>query len=239
MKKVLTLFLFTLITTITFGQSNYQDVVYLKNGNIIRGVIIEQIPNKSLKIETPDKSVFVYQIDEIEKFTKEPLQGKNKNTSIKLNLHSGYRGIIELGDQVGIGYYKFDRLFFNIINGYQINQYFFIGLGTGFRYYYEPDDIVIPVFADFKTNLTDNRVSPYLSLSIGYSFNISESHYKTNAGLILNPTFGINFNVSDKSIMNVGLGYEMQKMDIYTDRYRNNLSSEIVGAISINVGISF
>ena len=48
-----------------------QDVIYLKNGSIIRGLIIEQIPNVSLKIQTADGSVFVYKIDEIEKMTKE------------------------------------------------------------------------------------------------------------------------------------------------------------------------
>ncbi len=71
MKKYLALLLFALITTMSFGQSNYQDVVYLKNGSIIRGIIIEQVPNKSIKIETADRSVFVYQMDEIEKITKE------------------------------------------------------------------------------------------------------------------------------------------------------------------------
>ena len=54
------------------STSDLQDVVYLKNGSIIRGLIIEQIPNVSLKIQTADGSVFVYKIDEIEKMTKEP-----------------------------------------------------------------------------------------------------------------------------------------------------------------------
>ncbi len=47
------------------------DVVYLKNGSIIRGIIIEQVPNVSLKIQTSDGSIFFYKMDEIEKITKE------------------------------------------------------------------------------------------------------------------------------------------------------------------------
>ncbi|MFN5983557.1 MAG: hypothetical protein ACK479_08835 [Fluviicola sp.] len=47
------------------------DVVYLKNGSIIRGQIIEQIPNQSLKIRTNDGSVFVYKMEEVEKIVKE------------------------------------------------------------------------------------------------------------------------------------------------------------------------
>lgn len=52
-------------------KQEYQDVVYLKNGGILRGMIIEQIPNVQLKIQTKDGSVFVYKIEEIEKITKE------------------------------------------------------------------------------------------------------------------------------------------------------------------------
>ncbi len=53
------------------ADSDTQDVVYLKNGSIIRGTIIEQIPMETLKIETADGSVFVYQMSEIERITKE------------------------------------------------------------------------------------------------------------------------------------------------------------------------
>jgi len=70
MIKYLALLLFLMVTTVSIGQSKYQDVVYLKNGGIIRGTIIEQVPNKSIKIETVDKIVFVYQMDEIENSPK-------------------------------------------------------------------------------------------------------------------------------------------------------------------------
>ncbi|QQS72492.1 MAG: hypothetical protein IPP95_15195 [Flavobacteriales bacterium] len=45
----------------------WQDVVYLKNGSVIRGMVIEQVPNVSLKIGTADGSVFVYAMDQVEK----------------------------------------------------------------------------------------------------------------------------------------------------------------------------
>ena len=48
-----------------------QDVVYLKNGSVIHGTIIEQVPNVSLKIQTRDGSIFFYKMDEIEKIAKE------------------------------------------------------------------------------------------------------------------------------------------------------------------------
>ncbi len=51
-----------------------EDVVYLKNGSIIRGIIMEQIPNVSIRIQTENKSLFVYKMDEVLKITKEPKQ---------------------------------------------------------------------------------------------------------------------------------------------------------------------
>lgn len=50
----------------------YIEVLYLKNGSIIRGMIIEQIPNVQVKIQTSDGSVFVYTMDQVLKITKEP-----------------------------------------------------------------------------------------------------------------------------------------------------------------------
>ena len=52
-------------------KSQYVDVVYLKNGSVIRGMIIEQTPNVSLKIQTKDGSIFVYKMEDVEKMTKE------------------------------------------------------------------------------------------------------------------------------------------------------------------------
>jgi hypothetical protein len=52
-------------------NGEYTEVVYLKNGSIIRGIIIEQIPNVSLKIKTKDGNVFFYKMEDVEKITKE------------------------------------------------------------------------------------------------------------------------------------------------------------------------
>lgn len=72
MKRInLLLSFLILIVFSTKAQQNYEDVVFLKNGSVIHGVIIEQIPNKSIKIKTKDGSIFVYAYTEIQKMTKE------------------------------------------------------------------------------------------------------------------------------------------------------------------------
>ena len=60
-----------------------EDVVHLKNGEIVRGIIIEQIPGESLKIQTQGGSAFVYTMDEIAKITKEPVEmGSEKDAPV-------------------------------------------------------------------------------------------------------------------------------------------------------------
>lgn len=76
-RKIVTLialsaFLVSIVPSVCFSQeAALQDVVYLKNGSIIRGIIIEQIPGQSLKIRIADGSVFVYQMSDVERITKE------------------------------------------------------------------------------------------------------------------------------------------------------------------------
>lgn len=61
------------------GQTQLGDILYLKNGSIIKGTILEFIPDKTVKIQTSDGSIFVFQVSEVEKITKEssPLPSEN------------------------------------------------------------------------------------------------------------------------------------------------------------------
>ena len=72
--------LFFLISSLTalamhspLSAQKIEDVIHLKNGETVRGTIVEQIPGESLKIQTADGSVFVYTIYEIAEITREPV----------------------------------------------------------------------------------------------------------------------------------------------------------------------
>jgi hypothetical protein len=78
-------FLILWSSTQTNAQSNYEDVVYLKSGSVVRGVIIEQIPNETIKIQTADRNIFVYNMGDVIKITKEPIptQSQTEDVSAK------------------------------------------------------------------------------------------------------------------------------------------------------------
>jgi hypothetical protein len=86
-------YIYTLIISIIVLQffsicnyaQQYEDVVYLKNGSIIHGIIVEQIPGESIKIKTNDGNTFVFKMDEVQKMIKEEIVIKKvESDSIKI-----------------------------------------------------------------------------------------------------------------------------------------------------------
>jgi hypothetical protein len=68
---LLSISFFVLVVFSSMTSAERIDVVHLKNGSIIKGTIIETIPNESIKIETADGSIFVYSMHEVTKIVKE------------------------------------------------------------------------------------------------------------------------------------------------------------------------
>lgn len=106
-------------TKVSAGQM--EDVVYLENGGIVRGTILEQIPDKSLKIKRRDGKEFKYRTRDIVRITREPILDsrtfiQKKNPMVALGLSfpivgSGQfyngeytKGVVQMGAAiVGLG----------------------------------------------------------------------------------------------------------------------------------------
>jgi TM2 domain-containing membrane protein YozV len=70
--------------SITYAQEVLQDVVYLKNGSIIHGIIVEQIPNENIKIKTKDGNISVIKMSEVQKIAKENIERPIKKSRIRM-----------------------------------------------------------------------------------------------------------------------------------------------------------
>ena len=121
---------------LTFAQSNTQDVIYLKDGSIYKGMIIEQVPNVSYKIKSRDGNVFAVKIEEVEKITKE-----SKDVSYHHKAQHGYghweKDSIRYQPKQK-GYFLEAQVLienvqggFRMINGYKFNKYAYLGVGLG------------------------------------------------------------------------------------------------------------
>ncbi|MCL2040306.1 MAG: hypothetical protein FWG85_07750 [Bacteroidetes bacterium] len=88
------------------AENKLQDVVYLKNGSIIRGTIMEIIPDQTIKIESGN-NLFVYKMEEISEIKKEKIpdadsDNANKKTKNFLSGNLNFIGFVG-GFYPGIG----------------------------------------------------------------------------------------------------------------------------------------
>ncbi|MBR5469042.1 MAG: hypothetical protein IKU78_01065 [Paludibacteraceae bacterium] len=230
MRKI---FLLTLLLPfIAFAQQ--KDVVYLKNGSVIKGNIKEIVPSESLKIETYDGSLFVFKMNEVERILKEEMQ---KNTKFKNNeLFTKYAGFLD----VSFGGKLYDMFSFDIstTHGGYISEYFFMGAGIEFdltyqliRYIHNGEIIsqvpnylfALPVYADFRMNPLgiQKKITPFVDLRIGCE--------ALSPLFFLSPSAGIRFKF-DKIALNVGFSYEY---------YATGKGGYDIHDLSAKVGIEF
>lgn len=145
--------LFTLASFSVAAQSNLEDVIYTKGGNIYRGLVIEQVPGESMKIRIEGGSVFTVPIADIQKLTKEekwnaapanPAQSKPfiPVVSEREKLSPRYRAKY---DSTYVPHYKKKRTYFfiaelragfnngglRIVNGYKVGRFGYFGAGIG------------------------------------------------------------------------------------------------------------
>ena len=230
MKKFCLLIWFVLIyISQTFAQ-DIQEVVYLKNGSIIRGLIVEQIPNESLKIQTRDGSVFAYKMSEVQKITKETIYyGKkvdskivNSNTRTNYNQNEfneksiyqyikhfkpGFNGFMDFAYIAGIGKYAENRSEFTISLGTRPKEaeYLYAGIGAGVAYWFTAEKLTTPIFAHVRGDIPIKRkYNPFADIKVGYSFWDLNGWYGSFIA-------GMRFKLTKKTAFNVGAGYQFQE----------------------------
>ena len=252
MKKLLLVCLFALMSGALFAQNaGLQDVVYLKNGSVIRGMIIEQVPGESLKIETRDGNVFVYQMDEISKMTREQAWNRSRIRPNQFSSKSnGYEGFVEAGYGIGVSGYagRFER---DIVNGYRFNPYCFLGGGVGFNIFTNGENFIsIPVFIQGCFNLLDRNTSPFLTLNLGYNISTKRSevykrYYTTvtyRGGVIFEPALGVAFRVSNRASVTFGVGYSLMQLQSKAESSYYEISEvekELTQAVRLKLGVTF
>jgi len=185
---------------------HYDEIITLKNGTIIKGVIIEQVPGEFIKVRTKNGEETIYKSSEVASITKNFFETKKK----------GYINISEMGVGVGPDNVAYS---FSTVNGYLIKPHFSLGVGAGYDYYVNTGSMV-PVYLDMRIVLHDKRFTPFIYNDAGYSFAVSSpslSGFK--AGLMFNPGFGIKTFVGKTTAFVLSFGIKIQniKFDVPPD----------------------
>lgn len=177
MKKSIIL-LFSVFFTLNIGAQTINETVYLKNGSVVKGAIIEQVPNESLKIKTGDGSIFVFQMSEVTKITKEEVEEKPaKKVVVSDGKHRGLDFGINAGYLIGVGDAKdsnFPSLEMSL--GKQLNKNLYLGLGAGAWIPTGDGDLQIPISVDSKIMFPSrsSNVTPLGIVRLGYVINTAD-----------------------------------------------------------------
>lgn len=245
-------FALVLAATCASAQQGLEDVLYLKNGSIIRGEVIEMVPGGSVKIQTADGSLFVFTMAEVERLAKEPFKQPvgepwpdGRDAVVAIIDVVGYQGMAEIGYGVGMSSNGVDQFKLNFINGYRFNPRLMAGLGLGLRMYMAEDDsyAMVPVFLDARWSILERKTSPYLALGVGITFN--GSHDMNTEGMLMSGGMGAEFKLRGRSRLHAGISYDLQKLIVY-DLFHSSSGEPLFaerhvdsGAFFLNTGITF
>lgn len=148
------------------------------------------------------------------------------------------RTLFRMGFQTGVGKYRVYRFSIDYAYEYQLYPYFSLVFGTGMRYYWTYEHVLIPLFADIKTDFYLGEVPLYFSLREGYSF-IATENFKP-FGFLMDQVLGAGFKINAAFSLQLELGYEMNILQ--TERqiydYLSVPTTVQYDAVFLNIGLS-
>jgi sRNA-binding regulator protein Hfq len=222
-------FLFYLFSVGSHAQSKTEDILYLKNGEVVKGKITEIISDSIIKIQTKERNIFVYKYNEVQKILREHTPLTNNDTS---SIHyypdpkpqfkeAGYYAIIKFGPGNKSSNY-------HIINGYQFNPYLLLGFGIGLDAYAQLGDSLdfnpynggshsrlmdyfMPIFIDMRCQITGkSRATVVTFMDLGYSVYMggkaNQKNYKAAPYGSQSNSFGSFKPVSGGAFLYTGIG---------------------------------
>ena len=182
-------------------------------------------PAKTSKIKKPD-----YRMEDIKRIEKEPVESPDVNTSEQIIEETGQLRIAELSYAKGFDLNDSDIIRLDLLYGYSVSPYLLLGAGISMRYYFVEEVGLTPIFTEIRTYLFDRDFSPYLSLGAGYTFDPNRDFEAI--GYLLNPSIGVSFDISDKTAINAGIGYEYHRIEAFYLYWQNS-------TISFDIGITY
>jgi hypothetical protein len=233
-RKITFLICFSFFAIISIGQNNYEEVVYLKNGSVIHGVIIEQIPNISIKIKTYDGNIFAFKIDEIEKITKElPVTSKKNKSRQKGNLFFGIKAGLNLTDFTNNSGPYDEQLIPRFQASLVLRKCLTNVISFQPELQYSRQGFLIKINNPNLSNIsiTQNFVTEYLNLSPLFRFDLGKN--QTKFILLVGPYLG--FCVNGKS----ELLYDNQKFNYWVSDWSSYNRFEIGGSVGFGISHSF
>lgn len=191
LQKLLCVVSLVLLTFSSYAQNQTEDVVYLKNGSIYRGAIIEQIPNESLKVQIMGGSIIAVQMVNVDKITKEaPFSAQPTINAVQPEKPQQVERVKTPFEPRKKGYFFQGHVLMElmqggirVVNGYKFGQFAHLGIGVGFDalgatplnqavnglYASDLAGVYLPIYLYYAGDILSSRVTPFYAIEAGYT----------------------------------------------------------------------
>lgn len=155
------------------AQQATEQVLYLKNGWVLRGRLLSAPTADPVRLQTADRNEFAFRRAEIDSLRERPAPpARNLGVAYKAR---GFGHFTELGALAGrntSSSVNTSAFSFQTVNGYKFNQWLFAGVGVGADLY--ATQSLLPLFASVRGDFTRRgTLLPFYFLDAGYGFNIT------------------------------------------------------------------
>lgn len=201
---------------------------------------------------------------------KEEEQKRLKNIEKEKRLAEITKHSKGYGSMIDVSYFgnkkkRLSNIGLSYIAGYRFNNHLYVGAGTGVKFnldsespvlsirnqsdnYLSPSLVSIPVFAYFKANFINRRVSPFFAMAAGAQFSSKQTlhldmcdiQYPTS-NIFVNPQLGLNMRTTEKSGINFSVGLQFMTYPHCVDYsgYNATIRSQYCLGLDFHLGFTF
>jgi hypothetical protein len=224
MKKTLLIacILLTNYQSLFAQKSRKQEVVYLHNGSMIRGHIIDSLSSK-VNIEILGGSRLAYDRAEVDSIRIQDvsLTALNRFQTEYYRRDKGYHSAIDAGLLFGTKNSDVVSLTqLHITQGYRFWPYLCIGVGVGIDHFDNYGNLnFVPLYAHIESNLVKSRITPFVFADLGYAFtwittaeSVGLALYRKQGGLYGSAGIGMRIHTQSRLAVKLALAYTHHEM---------------------------
>jgi hypothetical protein len=215
---ILGLFSLLFISSVS-AQKNQQ--VTLNNGSVIKGEIMEN-NLQGVKIKTKDGSVWFYSKDEINTLGDYNPEWHNSKFYSSVTF-----GVMPSQQFSGS---------FHLINGYNLNSHWNLGLGVGLEGF--GNRSYLPVFLHAKYNLLSTLSTPYITVISGYDLSLTDTEFN-KGGFTTGIQLGLDHFFSQHVGVSTSVGYRYAYLKTQNSWWDDFVTVREVNRFEMRFGLIF
>lgn len=255
-KIILILLFFVGVYTDIQGQARIKDIVYLKDGGVLKGRVLEYNPEETIKIKIVGGSILVYEsskvlkIEQIEKKKSRRMSAQkevpNRHKPSDVGWYHAVAGELFFYGNMGICLmastgWSFHRML-GIGGGIGAMTWRYSGVAwvdgrttrADFSYTF------VPIYANIRGNFMKTSTSLFYDMNVGYSISL-QGDIGGKGGLYLRPSIGVRFSskVRTHTFLDIGCIIQASNYEYAIMNGGQVVGTKIFYSPSIRVGVVF